>query len=57
MAGHALKLAGIAILAVVLCIVGILVFSGVWARVGLVTASLAIFAVLFAVGWVQDRRR
>jgi len=54
--GYALKLAGAAILLLVLGILGIVVFTGIWSRIGIGAAIVVVFGGLLLVAWRQDRK-
>lgn len=54
--GYALKLAGAAILLLALGILGIVVFTGIWTRVGFVAAIVVVFGALLVFAWRQDRK-
>ena len=55
-ASYVLKLVGLAILVLLLGVLGVIVFSGVWVRVGFLTAIFTVFGILFVLGWVQDSK-
>ena len=54
--GYALKLAGAAIVLLALGILGIVVFTGIWTRVGFVAAIVVVFGALLVFAWRQDRK-
>jgi len=54
--GYGLKLAAVLVVAVVILAVGIMLFTGVWARVGLGAALLVICAPLLVWAWHVDRK-
>ena len=54
--GYALKLAGAAIVILALGILGIVVFTGIWTRVGFVAAMVVVFGGLLAFAWQKDRK-
>ncbi|HET7745318.1 MAG TPA: hypothetical protein VFK76_11325 [Gaiellaceae bacterium] len=54
--GYALKLAGAAIVILALGILGIVVFTGIWTRVGFVAAIVVVFGALLVFAWRQDRK-
>ena len=54
--GYALKLAGAAIVILALGILGIVVFTGIWTRVGFVAAIVVVFGGLLVFAWRQDRK-
>lgn len=54
--GYALKLAGAAIVLLALGILGIVVFTGIWTRVGFVAAIVVVFGAMLVFAWRQDRK-
>ncbi len=54
--GYALKLAGAAIALLALGILGIVIFTGIWTRVGFVAAIVVVFGGLLVFAWHQDRK-
>jgi len=52
----ALKLAGVGIVILVLGVLGIFVFTGIWSRVGFGAALVVVFGGLLAFAWRQDRK-
>ena len=55
-ASYVLKLVGLAILVLLLGVLGVIVFSGVWVRVGFLTAIFTVFGILFVLGWIQGSK-
>jgi hypothetical protein len=53
---YGLKLAAVSVMAVVLFAAGIVIFTDVWARVGLVAALLVICVPLLIWAWYLDRK-
>lgn len=53
---YGVKLAAILVFAVVIFVAGIVIFSGVWARVGLGAALLVVCAPLLVWAWHVDRQ-
>jgi membrane protein implicated in regulation of membrane protease activity len=51
------KVVGIAAAAVVIFVLGIVIFSATWARVGLVTALVVVLVPLLVWAWFSDRKR
>jgi uncharacterized membrane protein YhhN len=53
---YALKLAGAAILLLLLGVLGIVIFSGIWTRVGLGAAIVVVCGGLLLFAWMTDRK-
>jgi hypothetical protein len=53
---YGLKLAAVLVMAVVLFVAGIVIFTDVWARVGLGAALLVICGPLLVWAWYLDRK-
>jgi len=53
---YALKLAGAAILFLLIGILGIVLFTGIWTRVGFGAALVVVFGGLLFFAWRQDRK-
>ena len=51
------KVVGIAAAAVILFVLGIVIFSATWARIGLVAALIVILVPLAVWAWFSDRKR
>jgi membrane protein implicated in regulation of membrane protease activity len=51
------KVVGIAAAAVVIFVLGIVIFSATWARVGLVAALVVVLVPLLVWAWFSDRKR
>jgi hypothetical protein len=56
MTAYGLKLAGAGMLVILLGIVGILIFSAIWARIGLVAAMVLLGGGLVLVAWRLDKK-
>ena len=56
MASYGLKLAGAAILFLLIGVLGIVIFDRIWFRVGLGAALLIVFGGLLLVAWRVDRK-
>jgi Flp pilus assembly protein TadB len=56
MAGYGLKLAGAAILFLIVGILGIVLFSGIWSRIGIGAAIVVVFGGAIALVWRADRK-
>ncbi len=56
MAGYGFKLAGAAIALLLLGVLGILIFQGIWFRVGLGAAVVIVFGGILLVAWYVDRK-
>jgi Flp pilus assembly protein TadB len=55
-AGYGFKLAGAAIALLLLGVLGILIFQGIWFRVGLGAAVVIVFGGILLVAWYVDRK-
>jgi drug/metabolite transporter (DMT)-like permease len=53
---YALKLAGAAILLLVLGVFGIVLFGNIWSRIGIGAAVIVVFGGLLLVVWRQDKK-
>ena len=56
MASYGFKLAGAAILFLLIGVLGILIFDRIWFRVGLGAALVVVFGGLLLVAWRVDRK-
>ena len=56
MLGYGLKLAGAAIVVLLLGILGIVLFTGIWTRVGIGAAIVVVFGGAAALAWRADRK-
>ena len=56
MAGFGFKLAGAAIAFLLLGVLLILIFEGIWFRIGMGTALVVVFGGLLLVAWYLDRK-
>ena len=56
MASYGFKLAGAAILFLLIGVLGIVIFDRIWFRVGLGAALLVVFGGLLLVAWRVDRK-
>ena len=56
MVGYGLKLAGAAILFLIVGILGIVVFSGIWSRIGIGAAIVVVFGGAVVLVWRADRK-
>jgi len=54
--GYGLKLGGAAILFLLIGILGIVLFTGIWTRVGFGAALVVVFGGLLVFAWRQDRK-
>ena len=54
--GYAFKLAGAAIAILLLGVLGILIFEGIWMRVGLGAAIVIVCGGLLLLAWNTDRK-
>jgi Flp pilus assembly protein TadB len=55
-AGYGFKLAGAAIAFLLIGVVCILIFQGIWFRIGMGTALVVVFGGLLLVAWYLDRK-
>ena len=53
---YAIKLGGAAVAMLFLGVLGIVVFSNIWARVGLGAAMVVVFGGLLLFAWYMDRK-
>jgi Flp pilus assembly protein TadB len=53
---YALKLAGAAIVILLLGVVGILIFDAIWIRTGLGAALVIVCGALLLFAWITDRK-
>jgi hypothetical protein len=53
---YALKLAGAAILLLLLGVLGIIIFGDIWARVGIGAAVVVVFGGLLLFAWRTDKK-
>ena len=56
MAAYGFKLAGAAIAFLLIGVLGILIFQGIWFRVGMGAALVIVFGGLLLVAWYVDRK-
>ena len=56
MAGYGFKLAGAAIAFLLLGVLVIRIFGGIWARIGMGAALVVVFGGLLLVAWYLDRK-
>ena len=54
--GYALKLAGAAILVLLLGVLGIIIFGDIWSRVGIGAAIVVVFGGLLFFVWRTDKK-
>lgn len=56
MVGYGLKLAGAGVLVLIAGILGIVLFSGIWVRVGFGAAIVVVFGGALVLAWRADRK-
>ena len=56
MLSYGLKLAGAGIAMVLVAVLAIVIFEGVWTRVGLIAAMAVVFGGILLVAWRADKK-